>query len=137
MRHYEIVFMVHPDQSENVPAMIERYRGMIDGGGGKIHRLEDWGRRQLTYTLAKVHKAHYVLMNIECGQAVLKQLEDAFRYNDAVIRNLVMKRDKPETEPTAMLKAAEAKEKDESRDRRRRDDEISDIEPAEPAEVAA
>lgn len=137
MRHYEIVFMVHPDQSENVPAMIERYRGMIESGGGKIHRLEDWGRRQLTYTLAKVHKAHYVLMNIECGQAVLAQLEDAFRYNDAVIRNLVMKRDKPETEPTAMLKAAEAKEKEESRERRRRDDEVSDLEPAEPTEVAA
>ncbi len=135
MRHYEIVFMVHPDQSENVPAMLERYRGMIENGGGKIHRLEDWGRRQLTYSIAKVHKAHYVLMNIECGQAVLKQLEDAFRYNDAVIRNLIMKRDRPDTEPTAMLKAAEAKEKDDARGRRRRDDDERDE--AEPAEVAA
>ena len=133
MRHYEIVIMVHPDQSENVPAMTERYRGIIENGGGKIHRLEDWGRRQLTYTVAKVHKAHYILMNIECGQAVLKQLEDAFRYNDAVIRNLVMKRDKAETEQTAMLKAAEAKEKEEQRERRRRDDDVE----AESTEVAA
>lgn len=134
MRHYEIVIMVHPDQSENVPAMIERYRGIVENGGGKIHRLEDWGRRQLTYTVAKVHKAHYLLMNIECSQAVLTQLEDAFRYNDAVIRNLIMKRDKAETEQTAMLKAAEAKEKEETRERRRRDDDVVE---AESPEVAA
>jgi len=134
MRHYEVVIMVHPDQSENVPAMTERYRGIVENGGGKIHRLEDWGRRQLTYTVAKVHKAHYILMNIECGAAALKQLEDAFRYNDAVIRNLIMKRDRAETEQTAMLKAAEAKEKEEQRERRRRDDEVPD---AEAAEVAA
>ena len=134
MRHYEVVIMVHPDQSENVPAMTERYRGIIENGGGKIHRLEDWGRRQLTFTVAKVHKAHYILMNIECGQAVLKQLEDAFRYNDAVIRNLIMKRDRAETEQTAMLKAAEAKEKEEQRERRRRDDEAPE---AETTEVAA
>ncbi len=133
MRHYEVVIMVHPDQSENVPAMTERYRGIIENGGGKIHRLEDWGRRQLTYTVAKVHKAHYILMNIECGQAALKQLEDAFRYNDAVIRNLIMKRDRAETEQTAMLKAAEAKEKEESRERRRRDDDVADTESAEVA----
>jgi small subunit ribosomal protein S6 len=105
MRHYEIVFLVHPDQSEQVPAMIERYRGMIEGGGGRIHRLEDWGRRQLAYPIAKVHKAHYVLMNIECGADVLNELKSAFRFNDAVLRDLVIKRDRAITEPSPMAKA--------------------------------
>lgn len=105
MRHYEIVFLVHPDQSEQVPAMIERYRGMIEGGGGRIHRLEDWGRRQLAYPIAKVHKAHYVLMNIECGPEVLDELKSAFRFNDAVLRDLVVKRDRAITEPSPMAKA--------------------------------
>jgi small subunit ribosomal protein S6 len=86
MRHYEIVFIVHPDQSEQVPAMIERYRTMVTGPGGRIHRLEDWGRRQLAYPIQKVHKAHYVLMNIECGRETLTELEHAFKFNDAVLR---------------------------------------------------
>lgn len=104
MRHYEIVFLVHPDQSEQVPAMIERYRGIIEADGGKIHRLEDWGRRQLAYPIQKVHKAHYVLMNIECGQQALTQLGDAFRFNDAVIRNLIIKMDGPVTVPSPLAK---------------------------------
>lgn len=107
MRHYEIVFMVHPDQSEQVPAMIERYRSMIEGGQGKIHRLEDWGRRQLTYPINKVHKAHYVLMNIECGQETLGELETAFRYNDAVIRSLTLVRKNAVTTPSPLVKEHE------------------------------
>ena len=90
MRHYEVVFIVHPDQSEQVPAMVERYRAMVTSGGGKIHRLEDWGRRQLAYPIAKVHKAHYVLMNIECNSAALTELEHAFKFNDAVLRHLIV-----------------------------------------------
>ena len=92
MRHYEIVFLVHPDQSEQVPGMIDRYRSTIETNGGTIHRLEDWGRRQLAYPINKVHKAHYVLMNIECNDEALAELNSAFRFNDAVIRNLVLKR---------------------------------------------
>lgn len=110
MRHYEIVFMVHPDQSEQVPAMIERYRGMIEGKGGRIHRLEDWGRRQLAYPIHKVHKAHYVLMNIECNQETLDELANAFRFNDAVIRNLVIRRKEAITEPSPLLKAKDIEE---------------------------
>lgn len=105
MRHYELVFLVHPDQSEQVPAMIDRYRGMIEGDGGRIHRLEDWGRRQLAYPINKVHKAHYVLMNIECSQAVLDELESAFRFNDAVLRKLVITRPGPDTEPSPLIKS--------------------------------
>lgn len=104
MRHYEIVFMVHPDQSEQVPGMIERYRSSIEGKGGKIHRLEDWGRRQLAYTIEKIHKAHYVLMNIECDQETLDELESAFRFNDAVLRHMTIKKNKPETEPSPLSK---------------------------------
>ena len=107
MRHYEIVFLVHPDQSEQVPAMIERYRGMITAGGGAIHRLEDWGRRQLAFPIAKVHKAHYVLMNIECDQKALDELTGAFRFSDAVIRNLVVSMPEAVTEPSPMAKAEE------------------------------
>ena len=126
MRHYEIVFMVHPDQSEQVPAMVERYRSMITATGGAIHRLEDWGRRQLTYPINKVHKAHYVLMNIECDGATLQQLNDAFRFNDAVIRNLVIKRDEAITEASFMLKAKD------------KEDEVKALrEEAQPAEEAA
>lgn len=110
MRHYEIVFMVHPDQSEQVPAMVERYRTTIESKGGRIHRLEDWGRRQLAFPVAKVHKAHYVLMNIECGQETLDELTAAFRFNDAVIRNLVMVRDEAVTE-TSMLAKDEREER--------------------------
>jgi len=110
MRHYEVVFMVHPDQSEQVPAMIERYRNMIESSGGAIHRLEDWGRRQLTYPINKIHKAHYVLMNIECGAEPLKELDSAFRFNDAVIRNLIIKRDGAVTETSLMAKMKEEEE---------------------------
>lgn len=107
MRHYEIVFLVHPDQSEQVSAMLDRYRTIIESGNGVIHRLEDWGRRQLAYPINKIHKAHYVLMNIECDAEVLEQLNSAFRFNDAVIRNLVIKRDKAVTEPSPLVKSAE------------------------------
>jgi len=104
MRHYEVVFMVHPDQSEQVPAMVERYRAMIEAGQGRIHRLEDWGRRQLAYPINKIHKAHYVLMNIECGQEVLRELETAFRFNDAVIRSLTLARKSAVTGPSPLIK---------------------------------
>ena len=121
MRHYEIVFLVHPDQSEQVPAMIERYKGMIAAGEGRVHRLEDWGRRQLTYPIAKVHKAHYVLMNIECEQKVLDELTGAFRFSDAVLRHLVVNMDEAVTEPSPMAKAAD-EEGDGRRRERSRDD---------------
>ncbi len=107
MRHYEIVFLVHPDQSEQVPAMIDRYRTTIESQDGKIHRLEDWGRRQLAYSIQKIHKAHYVLMNIECSQAVLDELVSAFRFNDAVIRHMVIRRDEAVTEASPMAKRPE------------------------------
>ena len=110
MRHYEVVFMVHPDQSEQVPAMIERYRAMIESSGGAIHRLEDWGRRLLAYPINKIHKAHYVLMNIECGAEPLDELGNAFRFNDAVIRNLIIKRDEPVTETSLFAKMKEEEE---------------------------
>ncbi|MBT7953097.1 MAG: 30S ribosomal protein S6 [Gammaproteobacteria bacterium] len=110
MRHYEIVFLVHPDQSEQVSAMLERYRAIIESGNGSIHRLEDWGRRQLAYPINKIHKAHYVLMNIECDGDVLEQLNSAFRFNDAVIRNLVIKRDTAVTEASFLIKSEEEQE---------------------------
>ena len=105
MRHYEIVFLVHPDQSEQVPAMIERYRATIEADGGAIHRLEDWGRRQLAYPIQKLHKAHYVLMNVECSTAVLEELNSSFRFNDAVIRNMVISRKEAITEPSLLMKS--------------------------------
>ena len=104
MRHYEIVIMVHPDQSEQVPAMIERYQGIVTGNNGTIHRLEDWGRRLLSYPINKIHKAHYFLMNIECDHESLNQLTEAFRFNDAVIRNLVIKKNKAVTKPSPLFK---------------------------------
>lgn len=107
MRHYEIVFLVHPDQSEQVPAMVERYRGIIEAKGGKVHRMEDWGRRQLAYPIVKLHKAHYVLMNIECGGEEMAELESAFRFNDAVLRNLIIKTDGPVTDPSPLVKTDE------------------------------
>jgi len=107
MRHYEIVFLVHPDQSEQVPAMIERYKSMIAAGNGRVHRLEDWGRRQLTYPIAKVHKAHYVLMNIESDDKTLNELTGAFRFSDAVVRHLVVKMEAAVTEPSPMARAEE------------------------------
>jgi len=103
MQHYEVVFMVHPDQSSQVPTMIAKYREIIESKGGKIHRLEDWGRRQLAYLIQDLHKAHYVLMNIETGAAALKELQDAFRYNDAVLRNMVIRESEAITEPSLML----------------------------------
>jgi len=110
MRHYEIVFIVHPDQSEQVPAMIEKYREQVTGGGGIIHRLEDWGRRQLAYPIQKIHKAHYVLMNVECNQDVLKELELGFKFNDAVLRHLTVSMDKAIAEPSIMMKEEKAKQ---------------------------
>lgn len=129
MRHYEIVFLVHPDQSEQVPAMVERYRSTIEAKDGKIHRLEDWGRRQLAYPINKIHKAHYVLMNIECGQEALDELESLFRFNDAVIRNLVIKCNEAVTDQSPLAKSKEEKD---SRDRDRGADRV-----AKPAEEAA
>jgi small subunit ribosomal protein S6 len=109
MRHYEIVFIVHPDQSEQVPAMVERYKGMVAARNGKVHRLEDWGRRQLAFPIAKMHKAHYVLMNIECDNETLGELEHSFRFNDAVLRHLTVKMDKAETAPSPMMKEEKSK----------------------------
>ena len=109
MRHYEVVFLVHPDQSEQVPAMIERYRGVVEGKAGKLHRLEDWGRRQLAYPINKLHKAHYVLMNIECVQEALDELISAFKFNDAVIRNLVLHCSESISEPSPIFKEKEEK----------------------------
>lgn len=109
MRHYEIVFIVHPDQSEQVPAMIERYKSIIASHGGQIHRLEDWGRRQLAYPIQKLHKAHYVLMNIECDGAVLTELEHGFKFNDAVLRHLIIKMKKAVTTPSPMMKEEKSK----------------------------
>lgn len=104
MRHYEIVFIVHPDQSEQVPAMVERYRAMVMAGNGRIHRLEDWGRRQLAYPIAKMHKAHYVLMNIECDAPTLTELEHAFKFNDAVLRHLIVAMSEAAVAPSPMMK---------------------------------
>ena len=114
MRHYEIIFLVHPDQSEQVPAMIERYSKLMTDNGGAVHRLEDWGRRPLAYPIAKLHKAHYVLMNIECESSTLAELEDLFRFNDAVLRNLTIRRDSADTEASLL-----SKEKAEERPARR------------------
>lgn len=123
MRHYEICFLVHPDQSEQVPAMLERYQGLIEEKGGKIHRLEDWGRRQLAFSIAKLHKAHYVLMNIECDAETLAELEGIFRFNDAVLRHLTVRRQDAVDEQSAILKAKEEKDKSQSdRDGGRRSD---------------
>jgi len=110
MRHYEIVFIVHPDQSEQVSAMIERYRSLVTTGSGQVHRVEDWGRRQLTYPIQKVHKAHYVLMNVECNQVVLDELEHAFKFNDAVLRHLTVIMSKAVSEPSAMMKEEKSRQ---------------------------
>ena len=138
MRHYEICFLVHPDQSEQVPAMLERYRGMIEEKSGTIHRLEDWGRRQLAYPIIKLHKAHYVLMNIECDGQALAELEGAFRFNDAVLRHLTIRRKAAVTEQSEMLKAREEKDRSsrEYEERRRaaaeRTEKPAEEKPAEP-----
>ncbi|MCU7944594.1 MAG: 30S ribosomal protein S6 [Candidatus Thiodiazotropha sp. (ex Cardiolucina cf. quadrata)] len=125
MRHYEVVFLVHPDQSEQVPAMIERYRSGIETKGGAIHRLEDWGRRQLAYPINKIHKAHYVLMNIECDAEALSELESAFRFNDAVIRNLVIRRDEAVSEISQLAKSQEEEEREGASSRNRDDDVVT------------
>ena len=139
MRHYEVVFIVHPDQSEQVPAMVERYQAMITEKGGNVHRLEDWGRRQLAYPIQKLVKAHYVCMNIECGQDVLDELEHSFRYNDAILRNLIIKTDKAITEPSVMMKSVERddsrRSSDDNAPRQERDDDEVEIEEDEEEEA--
>ena len=138
MRHYEIVFLVHPDQSEQVPAMIERYKTLIEAGNGKIHRLEDWGRRQLAYPIDNLVKAHYVLFNIETDQSVLNELVDGFRFNDAVLRHLVMRRDDAVTEQSLIMKNKDEKgDKPERGERRRRDEDEGAIGTADIANDAA
>jgi len=112
MRHYEIVFIVHPDQSEQVPAMIERYKALVSQGNGKVHRIEDWGRRQMAYPIAKVFKAHYVLMNIEIAQPTLEELEHAFKFNDAVLRHLIVSMDAAQVGPSPMMKEEKSKSVD-------------------------
>ena len=135
MRHYEIVFIVHPDQSEQVPAMIERYRTMVTGQGGRIHRLEDWGRRQLTYPIQKVHKAHYVLMNVEISQDTLNELEHAFKFNDAVLRHLVVAMTEAVVTPSPMMKEEKARSLT-NRDARESDTPRAPAMPTESASVA-
>jgi small subunit ribosomal protein S6 len=110
MRHYEIVLLIHPDQSEQVPAMLERYKNLVTNAGGKVHRVEDWGRRQLAYLIQKLAKAHYLCLNIECSKEVLAELETGFRFNDAVLRHLTVAKDKAETTPSVMMKAVEKEE---------------------------
>ncbi|HBC57110.1 MAG TPA: 30S ribosomal protein S6 [Gammaproteobacteria bacterium] len=128
MNHYEIVFLVHPDQSDQVPSMIEKYRAIIEGANGAIHRLEDWGRRQLAYPIQKVHKAHYVLLNVECEVAELDQITEAFRFNDAVIRHMVIKRDKAVTEASELAKPPKEERESGSRSRADYEDDKDDEE---------
>jgi len=124
-RHYEIVFLVHPDQSEQVPAMIERYKALIENGQGTVHRLEDWGRRQLAYPIQKLVKAHYVLMNVEISQTVLDELTENFRFNDAVLRNLIIKRDTADTEISFIMKSKDEKNREERPERQRNADDAA------------
>jgi small subunit ribosomal protein S6 len=128
MRHYEVVFLVHPDQSEQVPAMIERYRAMVESQEGIVHRLEDWGRRQLAYPIQKLVKAHYVLMNVEAGEEAVEELVSAFRFNDAVLRHLVMRMEKADSEPSPLSKGREEEESAKGRPRRGGRDEDEDEE---------
>ena len=121
MRHYEIVFLVHPDQSEQVPAMVERYQGLVTDAGGAIHRTEDWGRRQLAHPINKIHKAHYVMMNVECGDGVIQEMTGAFKFNDAVLRHLVIKRKEAISEASPMAIAVEEEKQREKESQRRRD----------------
>jgi len=137
MRHYEVVFLVHPDQSEQVPAMIERYKSLIENGKGAIHRLEDWGRRQLAYPINNLVKAHYVLLNIEVDQPVLNELVEGFRFNDAVLRHLVMRRDEADVEQSLIMKNKDEKgDKPERGERRRRDEDDTAIGTADSADTA-
>lgn len=133
MRHYEIVFLVHPDQSEQVPAMVEKYQGIVTGSGGAVHRSEDWGRRQLAHPIHKAHKAHYVLMNVECSNDALDEIRSAFRFNDAVLRHLVISRQKAITEASPMAVAVE-EEKGKERDAQRRRDAKAQAESAQLAD---
>ncbi|MCC5864570.1 MAG: 30S ribosomal protein S6 [Wenzhouxiangella sp.] len=126
MRHYEIVLLVHPDQSEQVPGMLERYRALVENNGGQVHRAEDWGRLQLAYTIAKLHKAHYLMLNIECDAATLEELEGIFRFNDAILRHLVVRKDEAETEPSIMLQRKENKDEREKARRASFDSDDSD-----------
>jgi len=139
VRHYEVVFMVHPYQSEQVPGMVERYTAVITKDGGKVHRLEDWGRRQLAYHINKVHKAHYILMNVEASNEAMEELTTTFRYNDAVIRNLVIRRDDPVTEESLIMKAEKEDRERKSRYQERQaserqDDDVSDDDSAQEAD---
>jgi len=135
MRHYEIVFLVHPDQSEQVPAMIERYRSTIESNSGSIHRLEDWGRRQLAYPINKIHKAHYVLMNVECESASIDELTHAFRFNDAVIRNLIISMKGPYTDASPLVK--EKEESSSEKNTSEKPDHSEEKKESAPAEVEA
>ena len=136
MRHYEVVFMVHPDQSEQVPGMIERYSNVITKDGGTVHRLEDWGRRQLAYHINKIHKAHYVLMNVEASNEAMEELTTTFRFNDAVIRNLVIRRDEPVLEESLIMKAEREDKERKARYQERQDNDARRA-PAETAEAPA
>ena len=129
MRHYEIVFLVHPDQSEQVPAMIEKYQTMIEGSGGTVHRSEDWGRRQLAHPIKKAHKAHYILLNVECGHEVMSELTNAFNFNDAVLRHLILNKKSAAKEQSPMLKAVEAEKIKEVETQRKRDEKIASEKP--------
>lgn len=117
MRHYEIVFLVHPDQSDKVPMMLHRYRTMVEGRGGKIHRLEDWGRRPLAYSIQRLHKAHYILMNIECDAGTIQEIDENFRFNDIILRYLIVRKKGPETEPSPIWKSMSAEDRKESEER--------------------
>ena len=137
MRHYEVVFFVQPAQGDQVPGMTERYQGIIERGNGVVHRTEDWGRRQLAYPIAKIHKAHYILMNVEVGQEAIEELESTFRFNDAVIRNLIIRRDAAETGNSKLYEEElREQEKDRERDRRRQEETASRAPAAEPASEA-
>ncbi len=138
MRHYEVVFLVHPDQSEQVPAMVDKYRTLIESGGGSVHRFEDWGRRHLAYNIGKVHKAHYVLMNVECDQPAIDEIASMFKFSDAVLRNLIIRRDEAITEPSLLAEAADDDDGDDDRtsggmSNDTSDDSESDKEDAQPA----
>jgi small subunit ribosomal protein S6 len=138
MRHYEVVFLVHPDQSEQVPAMVDKYRTLIESGGGFVHRFEDWGRRHLAYNIGKVHKAHYVLMNVECDQPAIDEIASMFKFSDAVLRNLIIRRDEAITEPSLLAEAADDDDGDDDRtsggmSNDTSDDSESDKEDAQPA----
>ncbi|MFW2406102.1 MAG: 30S ribosomal protein S6 [Gammaproteobacteria bacterium] len=137
MRHYEIVFLVHPDQSEQVPAMVDRYKSIVATSGGNVHRLEDWGRRQLAHSIAKLHKAHYVLMNIECDKSALDEILGAFKFNDAVLRHLVIKRDEAITEPSLLAKPEGSKSDDAGDSRPASDDKAEETAAEKPVEPAA